>query len=150
MTPAPRGVVEQHIAELLLHGFDESYRRFREISAGARSRFEAADWPAVQLAVRERIRLEEEQVERTTAELGAVLDLTALDDPTWWRVKRRYVDLLVDHKRPELAETFFNSVSTRALGRAYYLNEFLFVRAAISTEYIPADPQTYRSYYPRR
>jgi isocitrate dehydrogenase kinase/phosphatase len=139
---------EQRIAALLLTSFDESYRRFRGISAEAKTRFESADWPAVQHAVRERIRLEEEQVDETAVGLRAALGAAGLDEAGWRRVKLRYVDLLVDHKRPELAETFFNSVSTRALGQPYHLNEFMFVRATISTEYIPAEPQTYRSYHP--
>jgi isocitrate dehydrogenase kinase/phosphatase len=143
-----RGIDAERIAELLLGGFEQNYARFREISAGAKERFEAADWPAVQLAVRERIQLEDEQVERTTADLRAELGGSGLDHGLWRTVKLRYIDLLVDHKRPELAETFFNSVSTRALGRTYHLNEFMFVRATISTEYIPAEPQTYSSYYP--
>jgi isocitrate dehydrogenase kinase/phosphatase len=141
--------IEGRIAELILAGFDESYRRFRELSADAKHRFETADWRAVQLAVSERIRLEDEQVDQTTDELRSELGAAGLDGTAWHRVKLRYVDLLVEHKRPELAETFFNSVSTRALDQAYHSNELLFVRAAISTEYIPAEPQTYRSYYPR-
>src|SRR5262249_8512175 len=65
------------------------------------------------------------------------------------RAKLGFVELLVDHKQPELAETFFNSVSTRALGGTYLRNEFMFVRASASTEYIAANPPTYRSYHPQ-
>jgi isocitrate dehydrogenase kinase/phosphatase len=143
MKPKSRGLAAEQIADRLLAAFDEHYARFREISAVAKERFEAADWVAGQLAVRERISLEDEQVEQTAAELRA-----GVDGIPWRQVKLRYVDLLVDHKRPELAETFFNSVSTRVLGRAYHENESMFVRATLSTEYIPAKPQTYSSYYP--
>jgi isocitrate dehydrogenase kinase/phosphatase len=59
---------------------------------------------------------------------------------------------LVDHHQPELAETFFNSVTTKILHRSYFQNDFIFVRPAVSTEYIendePASRPTYRSYYP--
>ncbi len=65
-----------------------------------------------------------------------------------------YIGLLVDHHQPELAETFFNSVTTKILHRSYFQNDFIFVRPAISTEYIenedPAHSSTYRAYYPRR
>src|SRR3954471_598646 len=106
----------ERTAELLVGAFDESYRRFREISAAAKDRFEAADWPAVQRAVRERIRLEDEQVDRTVEEVRRAVRPDGLDAEAWARAKLRYVVLLVDHKRPELAETFFNSVSARMLG----------------------------------
>jgi isocitrate dehydrogenase kinase/phosphatase len=135
------------IAALLVERFDESYRLFREISAGAKDRFEAADWPAVQRAVKERMRLEDEQVDRTVEQVRSELGDAALDESAWSAVKLLCVVLLVDHKRPELAETFFNSVSTRVLGRSYMRNEFMFVRATSSTEYIRAEPPTYRSYH---
>jgi len=136
------------IAELLVEGFDESYRRFREISAGAKHRFETADWSAIQHAVRERIRLEDEQVDRTTELVRAGMRSLGLEDEIWRWVKLAFVELLVEHSQPELAETFFNSVSTRALGDTYLRNEYMFVRASLSTEFIPADPPTYRSYHP--
>jgi len=138
----------EHVAGLLADGFDESYRRFREISAAAKQRFEAADWPAVQRAVKDRIRLEDEQVERTVEAVRDAAARAALGGEGWRRVKREYVLLLIDHKRPELAETFFNSVSTRVLGGSYVRNEFMFVRAAASTEYISARPPTYRTHQP--
>ena len=51
------------------------------------------------------------------------LDAGSLDDATWRQAKLLYIGLLVDHKRPELAETFFNSVVTRVLRRTYVHNE---------------------------
>ena len=61
---------------------------------------------------------------------------------------------MTNHHQPELAETFFNSVTTKILHRAYFRNDFIFVRPAISTEYIendePASQPTYRAYYPSR
>ena len=59
---------------------------------------------------------------------------------------------MIDHHQPELAETFFNSVTTKILHRSYFRNDFIFVRPAVSTEYIendePAAQPTYRAYYP--
>ena len=145
-TAAP-GVAER-IAVALVEGFDRHYALLRATSAAAKERFEAANWPAAQRAVRERIRYYDarvaEAVERLRRELGA----DRLDEATWRRAKLLYVGLLVDHKRPELAETFFNSVTTRVLERTYPTNDLLFVRAAVSTEYIESDPPNYRSYYP--
>ena len=72
----------------------------------------------------------------------------------WQQVKLHYIGLLVDHHQPELAETFFNSVTTKILHRTHFHNDFIFVRPAVSTEYIendePAALPTYRAYYPTR
>ncbi len=57
---------------------------------------------------------------------------------------------MIDHKQPECAETFFNSVSCKILHRTYFHNRCLFVRPGVSTEHIDADPPSYRSYYPRQ
>ena len=70
-------------------------------------------------------------------------------DALWERVKLHFIGLLIDHRQPECAETFFNSVSCKILHRTYFHNRFIFVRPAISTEHIEADPPTYRSYYPQ-
>ena len=73
----------------------------------------------------------------------------SLDDDTWRGAKLFYIGLLVDHKRPELAETFFNSVVTRVLRRTYVHNDFAFVRAAVSTEYIESEPADLPELLPR-
>ena len=62
---------------------------------------------------------------------GADGKSAALDDAQtafWQQVKQEFVGLLADHRQPECAETFFNSVSCRILHRDYFHNDFLFVR----------------------
>src|SRR6478736_9939033 len=144
----PAGEIAQLIAGVMIEGFDRHYRLFRETSAEAKHRFEIAAWPKAQQAVRERIRYYDERVEECVQRLREELDAGSLDDAIWRSAKLLYIGLLVDHKRPELAETFFNSVVTRVLQRTYVHNDFAFVRAAVSTEYIESDPPIYRSYYP--
>jgi len=138
----------QAIASVLLEGFDRHYRLFRATSARAKDRFERGAWAEAQRAVQERIRFYDERVRESVERLGTEFDLDGMDASAWQEVKLRYVGLLVDHAQPELAETFFNSVLMRVLRRTYYDNDLIFVRAAISTEYIDSDPPIYRSYYP--
>jgi isocitrate dehydrogenase kinase/phosphatase len=137
------------IATVLIEGFDRHYRLFRETSARAKERFERAAWLEVQRAVQERIRFYDDRVRECVERLRQEFDVEALDFTIWQEAKLRYIGLLVDHRQPELAETFFNSVITRILRRTYSDNDLIFVRAAISTEGIPSDPPIYRSYYPR-
>ena len=143
-----RPEVAQQIAQTLIEGFDKHYWLFRETSAQAKERFQSADWPGAQQAVRERISFYDERVRECVARLQDQLGADTLDDEAWQQAKLLYIGLLVDHKQPELAETFFNSVVTRILNRTYRHNDFIFVRSATSTEYIESDPPIYRSYYP--
>ena len=138
----------RRIATVLIEGFDKHYRLFRAASALAKQRFEAGAWPALQYAMQQRILFYDERVLECVDRLRGEFDPAALDDDTWRDAKLYYIGLLVEHGQPELAETFFNSVSTRILLRTYYDNDLIFVRPAISTEYIEPDPPIYRSYYP--
>jgi len=140
--------VAGRIAEELLDGFNRHYELFRSTSAQGKEAFEAADWAGVQRLVQQRILFYDTRVLEYVDRLRDDLDAESIDDSEWQLAKLIYVGLLVDHKRPELAETFFNSVTTRVLRRVYVHDELMFKRAAVSTEYIPSEPPTYRSYYP--
>jgi isocitrate dehydrogenase kinase/phosphatase len=147
----PRAV---EIAQAMLDGFNRHYRLFREASRSAQARFEAADWHGQQRAQRERIEFYDKRVVEAAERLTREFDAPHLPSEVWQQMKLHYIGLLTNHHQPELAETFFNSVSTRLLHRSYFRNEFLFVRPAVSTEYIendePAAAPTYRAYYPTR
>ncbi len=111
-------------------------------------RFESADWSAVRGAHAARIQFYDERVMEAVDQLRNDFATDTLPDREWQDIKLQYVTLLAMHSQPELAETFFNSVSCRILQRTYYRNEYIFVRPAISTEYMESDPPAYRSYYP--
>jgi isocitrate dehydrogenase kinase/phosphatase len=147
----PRAV---EMAQAMLEGFNRHYRLFREASRSAQARFEAADWHGQQRAQRERIEFYDKRVAEAAERLTREFDAPNLPSEVWQQMKLHYIGLLTNHHQPELAETFFNSVSTRLLHRSYFRNDFLFVRPAISTEYIendePAAAPTYRAYYPTR
>jgi len=136
------------IARALLEGFNKHYRLFRQISREAKHRFEAADWPAVRRAHAERIQYYDDRVRETVERLQQEFDTESLPDALWQDIKLQYVGLLTNHRQPELAETFFNTVSCKILHRTYYHNDFMFVRPAVSTDYLEGDPPSYRSYYP--
>mgnify|MGYP000992961150 FL=1 len=138
----------QRVAQVVIEGFNKHYRLFRECSASAKERFEKADWNGVQQATRERIQFYDARVIETTERLAAEFGQDATDTDIWQQAKLYYIGLLTDHKQPELAETFFNSVVCRILHRTYFHNDFIFVRPAVSTEYIESDPPSYRTYYP--
>ena len=137
-----------HIALALIQGFNKHYKLFRATSKNAKTRFEQADWLGVHKAVRERIRFYDDRVDECVERLHDEFDSQSLDDATWQQVKLLYIGLLLNHKQPELAESFFNSVTTKILHRDYFRNDFIFVRPTLSTENIEAEFEpTYRSYY---
>ncbi|MDF2464370.1 MAG: aceK [Ramlibacter sp.] len=142
------------IAKAMIDGFNRHYRLFRTESSRAKHRFETADWHGQQRAQRERIEFYDLRVKEAVTRLEKEFKAGEQPMEVWQQVKLHYIGLLVDHHQPELAETFFNSVTTKILHRTHFHNDFIFVRPAVSTEYIendePAAMPTYRAYYPTR
>ena len=140
------------IAKAMLDGFNRHYRLFRAESARAKHRFETADWHGQQRAQRERIEFYDLRVKECVRRLDKEFNAGNLPMDVWHQVKLHYIGLMVNHLRPELAETFFNSVTTKILHRTHFHNDFIFVWPAVSTEYIesedPSAQPTYRAYYP--
>ena len=142
------------IAQAIVEGFDRHYRLFSATCRVAKRRFETADWQGQLDAQRDRIAFYDLRVDEAVERLHAQFKASELPRETWQQVKLHAIGLLTDHHQPELAETFFNSVTTKILHRSYFRNDFIFVRPAIATEYIendePAATATYRAYYPTR
>ncbi|MEY4884308.1 MAG: bifunctional isocitrate dehydrogenase kinase/phosphatase [Pseudomonadota bacterium] len=144
--------VAYDIAKAMMDGFNRHYRLFRTESARAKHRFEVADWHGQQRAQRERIEFYDLRVKECSNRLEREYKAGEQPMDIWQQVKLHYIGLLVNHHQPELAETFFNSVTTKILHRTHFHNDFIFVRPAVSTEYIEngeiESRPTYRAYYP--
>ena len=99
------------IAKLILEGFDDYREHFRQITNGARVRFEQAQWQEIQQASAARINLYEEKVAEVTELLRqAHADEVLLDVSQWPLVKCAYIALIDLRFDDELAETWFNSI----------------------------------------
>ncbi|MFC5695680.1 bifunctional isocitrate dehydrogenase kinase/phosphatase [Pseudomonas sp. GCM10022186] len=99
------------IARLILEGFDDYREHFRQITDGARARFEQAQWQATQLAAAERIALYEVKVGETSGRLRAAYSTEELLDVQLWPlVKSAYIDLIDLRLDDELSETWYNSI----------------------------------------
>ncbi|MBC7378928.1 MAG: bifunctional isocitrate dehydrogenase kinase/phosphatase [Burkholderiaceae bacterium] len=142
------------IAKAMMDGFNRHYRLFRTESSRAKHRFETADWHGQQRAQRERIEFYDLRVRECSTRLEREFKAGEQPMDIWHQVKLHYIGLLVNHYQPELAETFFNSVTTKILHRTHFHNDFIFVRPAVSTEYIeneePTARPTYIAWYPTR
>ncbi len=152
--PSPRldTPLAYNIAKAMVDGFNRHYRLFRTESARAQHRFETADWHDQQRAQRERIEFYDLRVKECVKRLEKEFAAGKLAMDVWHEIKLHYIGLLVEHHQPELAETFFNSVTTKILHRTHFHNNFIFVRPAMSTEYLENDDfegrPTYYAYYP--
>ncbi|KPK37272.1 MAG: isocitrate dehydrogenase [Gammaproteobacteria bacterium SG8_47] len=136
------------IAATILSGFDTHFMVFQLLTRKARQVFIEGDWQTGREAVRQRVDLYDSRVEETIGRLKAELGVSRIDQALWEEVKLQFRGLLYEHKQPELAESFYNSVFCRLFERHYYNNDNIFVRPAVSTEYIESETPSFRSYYP--
>ena len=143
-----RSSLPQDIARCILAGFDKHYRLFREAAAQAKVLFERGDWPAMRALARQRIQMYDLRVEEGVAALLERFPEAARDEALWPAIKLAYIPLLHEHRQPECAETYYNSVACAVLHRRYYHNEFIFWRPAVATEHLEGDSPSYVCYYP--
>jgi len=138
----------RQIAGTILEGVDRHFSLFQEITRAAKARFEAADWEGEDAARRERIGYYDLRVTEAIDNLSRRFDLGKLDARLWQDIKRWYMWLLYDHKQPELAESFYNSVFCRLFDRSYYNNDHIFVKPGRAIDYLDMDAPAYTGYYP--
>jgi len=142
--------LSKQIAATILNGFNRHFSIFSKITKGAKERFENADWEAERTASRERIKFYDTRVNDSIRDLQKLFDLEPFNSQLWFDVKREYVQLISDHLQPELAETFYNSVFCALFHRDYFGNDYIFVRSAVSTEFIDSEKPSYHAYYPAK
>jgi isocitrate dehydrogenase kinase/phosphatase len=147
---AARGERAAEVARTILAGFDRHYRLFRESSARAKHLFERADWAAMRELSRERILMYDRRVQEAVDAVRQRFPEAETEESLWPAIKLAYIPLLHEHRQPECAETFYNSVACQVLHRRYYHNAFIFWRPAVATEHLEGDEPAYRSYYPLR
>jgi len=135
------------IARCILAGFDKHYRLFREAAVQAKALYERAAWSGMRGLARARIQMYDQRVEEGVAQVLERFP-QARDETLWPAIKLAYIGLLHEHKQPECAETFYNSVACAVLHRRHYHNEFIFWRPAVATEHLEGDTPTYACYYP--
>ena len=136
------------VAHAILAGFDRHYRLFREAAQRAKRHFERGEWPLIRSLTRARMEMYDRRVEEAVRGIVDRFPEAEVDEKLWPAIKLAFIGLLHEHRQPECAETFYNSVACQVLHRRYYRNEFIFWRPAVATEHLEGDGPAYRSYYP--
>ena len=136
------------VARAILSGFDRHYRLFREAAQQAKRHFERGEWPQIRSLTRARMEMYDRRVEEAVRSIVDRFPEAEVDEKLWPAIKLAFIPLLHEHRQPECAETFYNSVACQVLHRRYYRNEFIFWRPAVATEHLEGEEPAYRSYYP--
>ncbi len=100
-----------------IHAAFEAYRdEFRAVTRRARSRFEQRQWREAQADALERFSLYGVCLAAVVEKLPAILGKDLLAPAAWKAMKSEYTALTADRPDPEIAWTFFSSVTRRVFG----------------------------------
>lgn len=112
-TPRPDAARSSQAAARILAGFDGYNDDFRRITRRARGRFERREWSRLQDDINERYDLYEAWVQRTRAELSALLGSALEDRRRWPGIRQGFEAAIRGHADVEFIKTYFNSVTRR-------------------------------------
>ncbi len=135
------------IAAQILTGFDDYREHFRQITDGARARFEQALWQDAQKASAARINLYEEKVSECSQRLKRHFQQGLTDVEQWPLVKRAYIKLIDLRFDDELSETWFNSIFCSLFSHDQISDGCMFIhstRPALRSQERVAQTRVYR------
>ena len=134
------------IVAAALKGFRAYRDRFAALTARAEARFRTADWRGLQADSSDRLDVYQQCLEAVVSDLTAQHpDLPHAHD-MWRQAKTEFERQALRTSDPDLAETFFNSVSRRILQTAGVDPTVEFVRFQAPPLAPPRRPQDYRVY----
>lgn len=140
----------QPIARRIFQGYETYRQGYQKITLAARTRFENAQWLAIQEANAERLASYHHHVDRTTDDILSMVDGDPIDAELWRATRAAYTDLVSREYNAELFETFYNSVHRELTDDAEVNNAEMFVYSNYPTPPMePAESLTI-SYRPDR
>ena len=153
------------IAKQILSGFEIHYRNIKKASVEAKRCLEEREREKIEEDSKRRLNFYDKQVNAFCKKLSTDFNLkkqsvygakatmhqqTHLDkfnSDFWKRTKLSYIELITQHKQPELAETFYNSVFCRLFSRSFYNNQYIFTKPCVSLSYIDMDEPVVESFF---
>jgi isocitrate dehydrogenase kinase/phosphatase len=115
LEPSRQRQLARAASTAILEAFDNYLSQFITISRRARQRFERCEWRAMQDDAVERLAVREAVIRGVVSGVMEMLGEQIANDELWLAIKHTYASLIARRRDPELAETYFNSVTRRIL-----------------------------------
>jgi isocitrate dehydrogenase kinase/phosphatase len=134
------------VARRIFAGYETYREAYQAITRAAQTRFEQAQWAAVQDANAERLASYHRHVAQTADAIRTLLklapDALLRDSALWAATRTAYTGLLRREYNAELFETFYNSVHRSLTDDADVADDEMFVTSGFPTPPVPAEPFT--------
>jgi len=138
----------RQIATQILQSFSSYREHFKRLTEGAQTRFELADWRAVQRAAAERLDLYESMGQDAAERIRQQLGSMDVDITSWIDIKTVYAELIRSRNDFELAETYYNSIYCRVYAQPQLDNQHMFIQSSMSGHLVTSEQAIFRSYSP--
>jgi isocitrate dehydrogenase kinase/phosphatase len=109
----PSNHVSEQIAEIIVSGYDQHAASFRVITGGARDRFARRQWSELHDDAVAMMDLYSDSVKVVLDSIDALLGEARDDRALWGAARDHYAVLIAEYPDPEIAATFFNSITRR-------------------------------------
>ncbi|MEQ8857147.1 MAG: bifunctional isocitrate dehydrogenase kinase/phosphatase [Pseudomonadales bacterium] len=138
------------IARRIFLGYETYRRGYQAITLAARTRFENAEWLAVQTANAERLATYHDHMHRTAHDILALLDGEPISAALWRETRQAFTALLSREYNAELFETFYNSVHRQLTDDADVTDREMFITSSYPTPPVQPAASLTISYRPER
>lgn len=123
--------ITEKVSGLIFSGFENYFSGFQEITDGAQTRFENAQWQEVQEKSSLRIDLYKESVINTIQKIESAFTKVDLYDRSLWKEARKAYSLIIKEKpNIEIAETYFNSIVCSLFDHQQIDDELMFINSS--------------------
>jgi len=136
------------LARIIHQGYRDYRKTFQAITDGARQRFEAGAWQAVQQANTQRLALYAEHLDSVSKQILHALDGREPTTDEWIRCQADYLAIIGNEYNAELFETFFNSIHRHLTNDADVTDSEMFVSTRFPSPPVPAEAALTRTYTP--
>lgn len=135
-------------AETIALAFENYQAQFKEITHRAWLRFKTSDWHGMHADAVQRLEIREQIIRRLVADIRAILGNSILDKIVWAQMKAAYLDRINCRPNPQLAETFYGSVTRRVFATDGVDPFIEFVDSEFDCDGPAPDEPVYHSYAP--
>ncbi len=132
-------------AEAIHQAFDNYQHQFGEITRRARLRFASRDWRGMHNDMVERLDVREAVIGHTVGGIRALLGGQLREKALWSQMKAAYLAIIDCRANPQLAETFFNSITRRVFATHGVDPNIEFVDSEFECEGAPAENLVFKS-----
>ena len=122
-------ILPQQVAEFIFNGFKDYWAEFQKLTESAKVRFEQRDWHGAQKDSRNRLLSYKRNVSIAVEQLRNLMGEASKDKKVWKNAKVAYAKQVEGCTKYEIAETFYNSIARKVVGKIGLDTSFMFLFA---------------------